>query len=137
MKIKKAGLFHFVLLSLLSLYLLSCAPADEDRCDDGQIFENESCITIADSEPVTSSDSESDILDGSLGSICKSDNDCNSDVPKCLMQPGKTEGYCTMNNCNFENNDCPKGYSCCELSGESDCLNNDDYNLMKTIGICK
>lgn len=114
----------------------SCTPQDNERCggptywDDG----NKSCLPVMDGGDDTNDMPE---LPEGMGEPCTSlglEAECAEfDAAYCVLQPGKSVGYCTLHECTAEPNDCPRGYRCCDFAVASMpnfCATTDDYFLM-------
>jgi hypothetical protein len=50
-----------------------------------------------------------------LGADCQTDPDCGSDAPFCAKSPFDMVGYCTLRDCDVNNDACPDGYMCLDL----------------------
>ena len=57
--------------------------------------------------------------DGEFGRPCTDDtthSECECPAPTCAIQPGETEGVCTVEGCAMDPDLCPDSYRCLDLS---------------------
>jgi hypothetical protein len=72
-----------------------------------------------------------------LGEVCLTrgfETECiDHEASFCLVEPGETDGYCTIGDCTVAPNDCPDGYKCCNMPVEgmpNFCAIEDDFFKM-------
>ena len=51
-----------------------------------------------------------------LGEVCASDEDCECSAPLCAKSPFDDYGFCTVGDCDVDNDECPDGYHCIEIA---------------------
>lgn len=139
------------LLTVLTLLLAQGCVSDDERCDDGQRYENGGCVEIlgdgggADALGSDTAQQDAEIgdapaLPSGMGDVCSGPTDCaGKEADYCLIQPPSTSGVCTIQDCNATANDCPGGYSCCDFSVTSVpnfCAADDDYATLKSMAMC-
>jgi hypothetical protein len=104
-------------ISFMSLLgcLMTLACDAEDACDSGQRYEQGVCVTPM--KAVVAVDAGcTEVLEDEIGATCVDDAECSCAAPFCAVQPGQTEGYCTILGCKEPGGSCPAGYSCLDLS---------------------
>jgi hypothetical protein len=133
----------------------SCAPSDADRCGKGLVYEDNTCVPedtgFEDTGTGTDGDADGDADGGgdagdagdtesasNLGAPCTADGDecAGREYDYCALQPGATDGYCTMQNCAQDPDDCPAPYRCCDLpfSGVPNfCVDEVDWETLGTM----
>jgi hypothetical protein len=57
----------------------------------------------------------SETLADDLDRSCTGDPACGCAAPFCAVMPGQSAGTCTVH-CRPDSNDCPKGYTCFDVS---------------------
>lgn len=118
--------------SLLAAGVLWISGCLGDRCDPGQILTNGQCVATSDALPPDSGQGDlgastpdaggagdmgaGDTVAQNLGQACVKSEDCDGVASFCVVMPGQTTGYCTIKDCTITPNDCPKGYTCMDIS---------------------
>ncbi len=51
-----------------------------------------------------------------LGEVCASDDDCECSAPLCAKSPFDDYGFCTVGDCDVDDDQCPDGYHCIEIA---------------------
>ena len=97
----------------------SCVPRPVDARADGAGDLGPSADGAApgdsDDMPADGGAPAADQGDG-LGDWCQKHGDCQGKADFCIVMPGATDGYCTLQNCTAQPDDCPAGYTCLDLS---------------------
>ena len=116
--------------------LLSQAGCIGRRCSPGQILaEDGNCVVVpeagsatdgaGDSRPTDNhaesrpTDNHADLANN-LNESCQesgpASKDCHGIATFCVVLPGNSVGYCTLQDCTLNPDNCPKGFSCLDLS---------------------
>jgi hypothetical protein len=92
-----------------------------DRCGPGEDLIGNACVPSRSDggapdgvtpDGGTSTDGD---LSG-LGEPCGATEDCTLAADMCVIYPGAAVGYCTVQHCSPEPDDCPVGYFCMNVS---------------------
>lgn len=85
------------------------------RCGPDEEYRNDMCIPLdGGSGQDGSSTGDNDIA--GLGETCSEQEDCTGQANLCVVMPGDTIGYCTIQECDEDANDCPEGFFCMDIS---------------------
>ena len=118
-QMSRTGILIF--FSTAALFAAGCEIEDADRCGGGFTYEDGSCVPVdtdtgADTDEPDASPDGGDGPSG-LGETCSGDADCAGyEADYCLISYGETEGYCTVQGCAVDPDDCPDGYGCCDFT---------------------
>ena len=117
--------------------LLGCDPTADERCGDGYVWRDNTCF------PIEEDDSDTGEADGGdtggppfgLGEPCTDGGDeCSGfEADYCALQPGHDTGYCTVDGCSTDPDDCYGEYTCCDFpySGVPNfCVTPEDYEVL-------
>lgn len=147
---KTIGLIAITLLGTLAL---GCLPEGEERCQGKYVWnslsrscdlkekDDESQDTPAvENDAEVSGDGETELPSG-LGEECKDNSECAAyKANQCTANDFVPVGYCTVGNCTEAANPCPSGYTCCAFTDPAmaePCLENDEFDMVNNMGLCK
>jgi hypothetical protein len=107
-------------LSLFVLALLaSGCVSEEDACDPGMELIDGNCVPVNDDDGGTQDDggNGTDVdLPAGMGDACTTSDECSLDADYCAFNPMAGTGYCTLQDCTTEPDDCPEGHCCFDFS---------------------
>lgn len=117
-------------------FSIGCAPEDDERCGGPTEWIDNTCM-LKDTDTTTDTDADAGYIPEGMGLLCSAmgyEAECaEHEASYCLLEPGKTEGYCTMGDCSATPNDCPGGYRCCNMPIEgvpNFCATEEDFLKM-------
>lgn len=159
--------FRIFLMMCVAVLFATCSPPDDERCGEGFVWQDYSCVPCdeasTDSDSDTDSDGDTDAdTDSDSDTDTDSDTDSDTDEPDgglpdgmgepctdgggecdgleadyCIINPMSGDGYCTIQGCATDPDDCPDGYTCCDFptSFEIDntCVTDADFKEMSSI----
>jgi hypothetical protein len=100
------------ILSFLAVAAFTCAGCLlGDRCGPDQVLKGGVCVPV-----LTDAGSPDDEGPDGLGETCTAHVDCTGPADFCAVYPGDDTGYCTFQDCDLVENDCPDGYFCMDVS---------------------
>ncbi len=129
------------MIVVLVLCWSSCSLDDDDRCGEGFIWENNTCYPVQEQDttpvPDGGTDTDTDLPSG-MGKVCtEAGGECaNEEADYCVLQPGNLEGYCSLQDCIADPNNCPGTYICCDFSIDgipNFCASKEDFELMTSM----
>ena len=102
-------------LALAGLTYAGCLLGD--RCGPDQVLQDGICVPVhTDGGSQTDGGLQYDADLTGLGETCSAHEDCPGSADFCAVYPGDDTGYCTLQDCDLEENDCPDGYFCMDVS---------------------
>ena len=121
------------LVIVAALFAAACHLDDSDRCDHGYGYDADAgaCIPEGDTETGTGADTDTD-ADADAGADAGTDTDTDTGAPTGLMEPCAsqddcatydasycmllmTPNVCLLPDCTTAPDDCPDGYTCCDI----------------------
>jgi hypothetical protein len=103
----KGKIIFFLSLLFGATIVASGCVGEGDACDEKMLMQEGVCLPLLEEEL------------SQLGEACISHAECIKEAPFCMVYNDHPYGYCTTEGCNLEQNDCPEGYACIDLSSDS------------------
>jgi hypothetical protein len=102
------------IISIVSVIPTGCLG---DRCSPDQVLEGGKCVAP---EPDGGHDKDGATLpDGDItgmGEYCTDPAECTGQANICVILPGAIDGYCSIDGCSVDPNNCPEGFFCMDIS---------------------
>lgn len=154
---------NLLLVTVVGAAAFGCLSDEKERCHGNYVWSSEavSCrekkpkdagLTkkpdgVADEEDAADPDGE-DAEGGATGAISGLGTDCTAKeqcagykADYCTANPFEPQGYCTMQNCTADPDNCPPGYNCCLSTNPTQfgdaCLKTEKYKELKEMSLCK
>ena len=87
-----------------------------DRCGPDEELVDNLCMPLRSDGGASDGEASADGDIAGLGEPCREQEDCFLPADICVIYPGATDGYCTIQHCSRDPDDCPEGYFCMDVS---------------------
>ena len=121
---ERSGLPVLALLAAIALATSQLPACLGERCGPGQEVFETVCVSVdagpeaAATDDAATGDAEGDAVGPSVpvGGTCTDQPECVGETNVCIIVPGEPSGYCSIQGCTMQPDNCPSGYACTDLT---------------------
>jgi hypothetical protein len=107
---------RLVIVFALALGCVASGCILGERCGPDEDFQDGLCVRVESDGGRADGTTHQDSDQTGLGQECTGGASCPVLAPVCVILPGQQTGYCTLEECSLEPDDCPHGYYCMDIS---------------------